>query len=65
MSTIGDILGGIRQVLLLQHRIDTLADDMKALTAAHGETRERLVRLEVIIDEALRSRDARRQLPEG
>jgi hypothetical protein len=63
MSTIGDIMAGVRQVLLMQHRIDALAEGMKALAAAHGETRERLVRVEVIIDEALRRRDAARRLP--
>ena len=61
MSSIGDIIAGVRQVLLLQHRIDVLADDLKSLTAAHGETRERLIRLEVIIDEARRT--AERRLP--
>jgi hypothetical protein len=61
LSSIGDIIAGVRQVLLLQHRIDVLADDLKALTAAHGETRERLIRLEVIIDEARRT--AERRLP--
>ena len=63
MSTIGDIIVGVRQVLLMQHRIDALAEDMKALAAAHGDTRERLVRVEVIIDEAIRCRDAARRLP--
>ncbi len=63
MSSIGDIVSGVRQVLLMQHRIDALADDLKALTAAHGETRERLIRLEVIIDEARRA--AERRLPRG
>ncbi len=61
MSSVGDIISGIREVLLMRHRIDTLTDDLKALTAAHGETRERLVRLEVIIDEARRA--AERRLP--
>jgi hypothetical protein len=63
VSSIGDIVSGVRQVLLMQHRIDALADDLKALTAAHGETRERLIRLEVIIDEARRA--AERRLPRG
>ncbi|HEV2746618.1 MAG TPA: hypothetical protein VGW34_04895 [Allosphingosinicella sp.] len=63
MSTIGDLLGAVRQVLLIQHRIDALADDLKALTAAHAETRERLIRLEVIIEEARRG--AARRLGKG
>ncbi|WP_217352917.1 hypothetical protein [Sphingomonas sp. ID1715] len=48
----------------MEHRVDMLARDVEALTAAHAETRERVIRLEVIIDEARRSRDTRR-LPEG
>lgn len=64
MSTVSNILSGLKQVMLLEHRVDRLAEDVQALTSAHAETRERLIRLEVIIDEARRSRDARR-LPEG
>jgi len=63
VSSIGDIVSGVRQVLLMQHRIDALVDDLKGLTAAHGETRERLIRLEVIIDEARRT--AERRLPKA
>ena len=64
MSAIGDILSGLRQVMLMEDRLDMLVRDVEALTAAHAETRERVIRLEVIIDEARRSRDARR-LPES
>lgn len=64
MSTIGDILSGLRQAMPMEHRLDMLVRDVEALTAAHAETRERVIRPEVIIDEARRSRDARR-LPES
>lgn len=64
VSTIGDILSGLRQSMLMEHRLGMLVRDVEALTAAHAETRERVIRLEVVIDEARGSRDAR-GLPES
>jgi hypothetical protein len=49
--------------MLMEHRVETLANDLRQLASAHSETRERLVRLEVIIHEARRSRDAARRPP--
>jgi len=54
MSVLGDVLAGLRKVLVLEHRLQTLASEIERLSQAHTETRERLIRLEVIIDEARR-----------
>jgi len=54
VSVLGDVLAGLRKVLLLEHRLQTLASEVERLSQAHVETRERLIRLEVIIDEARR-----------
>ena len=64
VSVLGDVFSGLRQVLALQDRVDRLSTDVQALDKAHDDTRERLIRIEAIIDEARRSRDARR-LPGG
>ena len=60
MTALGDVIAGIRKVLLLEHRVESLATEVERLSAAHAETRERLIRLEVIIDEARRAAEARR-----
>ena len=55
MSLIGDIFAGVRRIMLLEDRVDRLTDDLAKLNTAHAETRERLIRVEVIIDEARRA----------
>jgi chaperonin cofactor prefoldin len=59
MSALGDLFAGIRKVLVLEQRLDSLSREVERLTAAHTDTRERLIRLEVIIDEARRTAAAR------
>ena len=59
MAALGDIVAGIRKVILLEHRVETLTSEVLRLSAAHEETRERLIRLEVIIDEARRTAAAK------
>jgi hypothetical protein len=58
VSTLGDLVAGIRKVVLLEHRLAT--SEVERLSVAHADTRERLVRLEVIIEEARRAGAARR-----
>jgi len=60
VSVLGDIVAGIRKVVLLEHRVETLTSEVERLSAAHAGTRERLIRLEVIIEEALRAAAAKR-----
>jgi hypothetical protein len=55
VSTLGDIVAGIRKVVLLEHRVETLTAEVERLSAAHADARDRLIRLEVIIDEARRA----------
>ena len=57
---LGDVFSGLKQVLTLEDRVNRLAADLTALDKAHDDTRERLIRVEVIIEEARRTRDARR-----
>lgn len=59
MGTLGDVLAGVRKVVLLEHRVETLSSEVEKLAAAFADTRERLIRLEVIIEEARRTSAAR------
>lgn len=59
MSVFGDAVGAIRQVLLMQSRLDQLdtrmsgmADDMEGLIEAFANVRDRVSRLEGIIEGA-------------
>ena len=60
MSTLGDLFTGLRQVLVLEHRVEELAKEVSGLRTREESTRERLVRLETIIDEARRRGEAKR-----
>ena len=62
MSLLGDIFAGVRRTLLMEERVERIAADLDKLNTAHAETRERLIRVEVIIEEARRSNA--RYLPE-
>ncbi len=52
---LGDLFAGVRRIMLLEDRVERLAVDLDRLNTAHAETRERLIRVEVIIEEARRS----------
>lgn len=59
MSSFGDALKGIRQVLQMQatvehleRDVDKLAGDVESLASAHGALRERVSRLEGFIEGA-------------
>lgn len=56
MSSFGDVLKGVRQVLLMQGTVERLerdvgkiAGDIEALASAHGALRDRVARLEGFI----------------
>ncbi len=49
---LGDVFTGLRQVMTLEHRINELTREVADLKRREENTRERLVRLETIIDEA-------------
>lgn len=54
MSLLGDVFAGLRQVMTLEHRVTELTSEVIELKRREENTRERLVRLETIIDEARR-----------
>jgi predicted nucleic acid-binding Zn-ribbon protein len=60
VSLLGDIVASVRKVVLLEHRVATLASELERLSDVQTDTRERLIRLEVIIEEARRAGAARR-----
>ena len=49
MSSIGEILAGVRKAILIEYRVTELAERVKELDRREGETRERLTHLEGII----------------
>lgn len=55
-----DAMAAVRRVVLLDARLDRMGADLAKLDAAHAETRERLLRVEIVIDEARRAYDRRR-----
>ena len=52
MGALGDVVAALRQVLTMEHRIEALTKEIADLKAREEDTRERLIRLEVIIEEA-------------
>lgn len=54
MSVFGDAMAAIRLVMTLEYRVTELAGEVKALKAREADTRERLIRLEGIIEMAMR-----------
>ena len=59
MSVLSDIMAGIRQVMTMEHRLNQLDADVKVLAAREADTRERLIRLEGIIEMAMHERPRR------
>jgi hypothetical protein len=54
VSAFGDIMAGIRQVVTLEYRVTELSAEVKELKLREADTRERLIRLEGIIEMAMR-----------
>ena len=52
MTSLGDILNGIRKVMLMEHRLNEVQADLKDLDARERDTRDRLIRLEGILQGA-------------
>ncbi len=72
MSSGGDVLKGIRQVMLMQASVERLetdvgkmAGDMEALATAHGALRDRVARLEGFIEGASAASRDRPRLTDG
>ncbi len=54
MSVFTDAMSAIRQVMTLEYRVTELSAEVRALQAREADTRERLIRLEGIIEMAMR-----------
>lgn len=59
---IGDLGAGLKQLMTMEHRIAELTKEVETLKTRDTDTRERLVRLEVIIEEARKAAAQRRRL---
>ena len=60
MSTLGDAIAGIRQVLVMTADIERLADDMRSAQQELRGLHDRVTRIEVMIEMA-----GQRRLPRG
>lgn len=58
MSWVTDLLAAVRRVVLLEDRVDRLDKGVEALTAKVADTRDRVIRLEGLIEGAVRARQA-------
>jgi len=66
MTWMGDLLDAVGKVIKLEDRVTRLDSSVGALTDKLSDTRDRVIRLEGLIEGALRSRPAPempRQLP--
>ena len=55
MSWTGDLLGAVRGVMLLEDRVARLDTAVAALTGKLSDTRDRVIRLEGLIEGAIRT----------
>jgi len=58
MTWMGDLLDAVGKVIKLEDRVTRLDDSVGALTDKLSDTRDRVIRLEGLIEGALRSRAA-------
>ena len=58
MTWMGDLLDAVGKVIKLEDRVTRLDDSVGALTDKMPDTRDRVIRLEGLIEGALRSRSA-------
>ena len=49
MSSISDIIEGVRKAILIEHRVNELAASVKDIDARERDTRDRVARLEGMI----------------
>lgn len=56
MSTLADVMKALREVIVMNERVVGLAGAVEKLAAESVETRERLVRVETILDIATSGR---------
>ncbi len=56
MSVFGDALDVIRDVILLRKEVTDLSIDLRELVAKHSDTRERVIRIEALIEASMARR---------
>lgn len=54
MSVFDRLLAGVKDVLLLQYKVEQLTDRVERMAASNENLRERVLRIEVLIQEAQR-----------
>lgn len=54
MSVFDRLIDGIKDVLLLQHKVEQLTERVDRMAATNDNLRERVLRIEVLIAEAQR-----------
>lgn len=64
MSTLGDVLKGIREAVVMDERVRVLSEKVDWMDARLTDARERLVRLETVLS-LLRPGNTQRSLPPG
>ena len=52
MTSLGDILNGIRKVMLIEHRLNEMQAELKETNLIARDTRDRVMRLEGILQGA-------------
>jgi hypothetical protein len=63
VSWVSDVLSAVHRVVLLEDRVARLDASVEGLTAKVSDTRDRVIRLEGLIEGALRSRRSATSLP--
>ena len=58
MSLWRDAIEGVREVIMLRHEVTDISERLKGLTDKHADTRERVIRIEALIEATM----ARRRL---
>lgn len=56
MSVLRDTLAAVRDILMMRKELSDLTAEVKALSAKHSDTRERLIRVETLIEGAMARR---------
>lgn len=63
MTTLTDVMKALREVIVMNERVTNLAGAVEKLAAESIETRERLVRVETVLELAFKTKGGRGLLP--
>lgn len=62
MTTMTDVVKALREVIVMNERVTSLANAVERLASESAETRERLVRVETVLELTLGTKGGRRLL---